>query len=235
MMRGWTLCLVLVGGVLAAAVAGAAPPPFTNPPELASVGGQLTGTLTVAPGDVVVHGKRVTTTLYNGAYMPPLLRVQPGDKSGCSSPTPAARATNIHYHGFAGDAARQAATTSSSTSGPATTFQYDFPIPPDHTPGLYWYHPHLHPDVNPQIAGGLSGGIIIGDILAPFPELAGITERVMLLKDLKIRQGARCSIPTRPVRRSAPSTASSSRGSTSRRASSSSGASGTSARTSSTG
>src|SRR5207244_3008722 len=68
-------------------------------------------------------------------------------------------------------------------------FDYDFQIPADHMAGLYWYHPHLHPMVNREIAGGLSGGIVVGDILAPFPELHGITERVMLLKDLKIRHG----------------------------------------------
>ena len=63
------------------------------------------------------------------------------------------------------------------------------PIPPDHAQGLFWYHPHFHPWVNTQIAGGLSGGLIVGDILSPFPELAGIPERVMLLKDLKVKGG----------------------------------------------
>ena len=35
----------------------------------------------------------------------------------------------------------------------------------------------------------MSSAIIIGDILAPFPELANITERVMILKDLKLDEG----------------------------------------------
>jgi FtsP/CotA-like multicopper oxidase with cupredoxin domain len=56
------------------------------------------------------------------------------------------------------------------------------PIPGDHAQGLFWYHAHFHPRVNTEIAGGLSGGLIIGDILAPLPELAGIPERVMLLE-----------------------------------------------------
>ena len=43
--------------------------------------------------------------------------------------------------------------------------------------------------MNHQIAAGQSGGIIVGNILAPFPELAGITEHVLLLKDTKIRNG----------------------------------------------
>ena len=35
----------------------------------------------------------------------------------------------------------------------------------------------------------MAGGIIIGDVLAPFPSLEGIRERVMLLKDLKTKDG----------------------------------------------
>ena len=54
---------------------------------------------------------------------------------------------------------------------------------------MYWYHPHVHPYVNDTISHGMSSALIIGDILAPFPELEGITERVMILKDLKIAEG----------------------------------------------
>ena len=43
--------------------------------------------------------------------------------------------------------------------------------------------------MNTQIAGGMAGGIIIGDVLALFPSLKGIPERVMLLKDLKTKDG----------------------------------------------
>src|SRR5262249_54804380 len=97
-------------------------------------------------------------------------------------------ATNLHYHGF---------TVTPQEGGddvflsvrPGTAFAYDFPIPADHMSGLYWYHPHLHPMVNREIAGGMSGGVVIGDILAPFPELRGIGERPLLVKDLKIRHG----------------------------------------------
>ena len=189
MMRSSTLCLMILSVVLAAALAGAAPPPFANPPELASVGGQLTGTLTVAPGEVEIAGKRFTTTLYDGAYMPPVLRVQPGDTIRLALANAGGMATNIHYHGLSvtplapGDDVF-------TTVNPGVTYQYDFPIPPEHSSGLFWYHPHVHPDVNPQIAGGMSGGMIIGDVLAPFPQLAGITERVMLLKDMKLRKGS---------------------------------------------
>ena len=64
------------------------------------------------------------------------------------------------------------------------------PIPLTHPSGMFWYHPHVHGFVNNTISDGMAGAMIIGDILAPFPELAGITERVMLLKDMKIKKGA---------------------------------------------
>jgi FtsP/CotA-like multicopper oxidase with cupredoxin domain len=188
-MRCATIGLVMVVGLLGTVRVGAAkPPPFSNPPELASVAGQLTGTLTVAPGEVELAGKQFTTTLFNGAYMPPVLRVQPGDRIRLALANGDVMPTNLHYHGFAvtplapGDDVFL-------TVNPGATFQYDFLLPADHASGLFWYHPHFHPDVNPQIAAGLSGGIVVGDVLAPFPQLAGITERVMLLKDMKLRRG----------------------------------------------
>jgi len=174
--------------LLAGASAGGAATPFSNPPEIVSGGGVLTGTLTAAPGTILVGAKQVTTTVYDGLLMPPLLRVQPGDTVRLQLRNEASFSTNVHYHGF--QVTPQGAGDNVFLDiMPGTTFGYDFEIPPDHPAGLYWYHPHFHPDVNPQIAGGLSGGIIVGDILAPFPELTGITERILLLKDTKIRKG----------------------------------------------
>jgi FtsP/CotA-like multicopper oxidase with cupredoxin domain len=163
-------------------------PLLTDPPVLASVGGVLSGTLTVAPGTVTVAGKRVETTLYDGRYVPPVLRMQPGDRVRLRLVNASADQTNLHYHGF---------TVTPLLGGddafldvrPGASFDYDFQLPAHHAQGLYWYHPHLHTLVNREIAEGLSGGIVVGDVLAPFPALSGITQRLMLLKDLKIRHG----------------------------------------------
>jgi FtsP/CotA-like multicopper oxidase with cupredoxin domain len=140
-----------------------------------------------------VGAKEVSTTVYNGLLMPPLLRVQPGDTVQLQIQNDADFSTNVHYHGFQ--------VTPQGTGDnvflditPNETYQYDFEIPADHPAGLYWYHPHLHPDVNPQIAGGLSGGIIVGDILAPFPKLTGITERILSCSSGASATSARTSI-----------------------------------------
>jgi FtsP/CotA-like multicopper oxidase with cupredoxin domain len=163
--------------------------PFANPPETVSHDGVLDGTLTAEPAEVEVANESVTfVALYNGLYMPPVLRVQPGDVVKLKLRNVGVLPTNVHYHGLnvsplgAGD-------NVFLDIEPGITFQYDMPIPADHPQGLFWYHPHYHPLVNTEIAGGLSGGMIIGNILAPFPELAGIPERVMLFKDLKTDDG----------------------------------------------
>jgi len=179
------LILTIVLGASAAALAAT---PFSNPPEIVSQGGVLGGTLTAAPATVQVGAKAVSTTVYNGLLMPPLLRVQPGDKVRLQLRNDSSSSTNIHYHGF-GVTPQGTGDNVFLNVPTGATYQYDFDIPSDHPQGLYWYHPHFHPDVNPQSAGGMSGGIIVGDILKPFPELAGITERVLLLKDTKIRKG----------------------------------------------
>jgi suppressor of ftsI len=171
-------------------VEGGAPPvPFSNPPIIESAGGILRATLTVAPSEVIVAGKIVKATVYNGLYMPPVLKVQPGETirlrliNGRKSPAP----TNVHYHGLGVSPKGHGDNVFIEVDPGDPPFNYNIPIPEDHPQGLFWYHPHFHPGVNAAIAGGLSGGLIIGNILAPLgDEYQNLTERIMLLKDLKL-------------------------------------------------
>jgi suppressor of ftsI len=163
--------------------------PFSNPPEIASANGLLSATLTVGPAELTVAGQNVTfPALYDGLYTPPVLRVQPGDTIQLLLNNFAQLPTNVHYHGF-NVTPRKGGDNIYISIDQGDSFQYDFPIPKHHRQGLYWYHPHRDPLLNTQIAGGMAGGIIIGDVLAPFPSLKGIPERVMLLKDLKTEGG----------------------------------------------
>ncbi len=197
-----TRALTTTMALLLAATAGAAPVDFSNPPVVSSTNGVLETTLTVAPSQVTVGNKTVTTTVFNGLYMPPVLKVNPGDTIKLHLVDQSDMTVNLHYHGLlvtplgAGD-------NVFLTVDPGTSFDYDFPIPANHPQGLFWYHPHVHPGVNEAIAAGLSGGLVVGDVLAGFPQLAGITERILLLKDLKIRKGKPVvdPDPTGPTRR----------------------------------
>ena len=50
-------------------------------------------------------------------------------------------------------------------------------------PGLYWYHPHIHGFSKAQVLGGASGAIIIEGIERANPEVAGLPERVLIIRD----------------------------------------------------
>lgn len=164
--------------------------PFQNPPAIAASDGVLSVTFTVTPAGLKVAGRNTTfPALYDGAYTPPVLRVNPGDRLRILLNNFGQVATNLHYHGL-NVTPKEGGDNIFVSIGQGDSLQYDFPIPADHRQGLYWYHPHRDPYLNTQIAGGMAGALIIGDILAPFPSLAAIPERLILLKDLKVENGA---------------------------------------------
>jgi suppressor of ftsI len=163
---------------------------FRNPPELASANGALRVTLQVSTGNVMVAGQTVRTTVYNGSYVPPTLRIKPGESLYLELDNRSEETTNEHYHGLNvatginGDAT--IADNIFVAVDPGAKASYRIDIPGTHAPGLYWYHAHHHGRAQRQVMGGLSGGLVIDGLLDPLPELAGIAERVMLLKDIQI-------------------------------------------------
>ena len=187
-------CRVACAGVLALTFSGCGhdgpSETFTQPEEIRSVNGELHTTFTVSDTQVTVAGKSVRTTVYNGAYMPPLLRVKPGDTIYLNLNNQTSEPTNEHYHGLnVSPRINPDATVSDNIliqADPGTQVNYKIQIPATHNPGLYWYHAHLHGLAERQVMGGLSGGLIVEGVLDPFPELKNIRERVMLLKDIQI-------------------------------------------------
>src|SRR5262249_54936201 len=63
-------------------------------------------------------------------------------------------------------------------------YEYRFRIPPNQPSGLYWYHPHPHGFSEAQVLGGASGALIVEGIERANPRLAGLPERVIVLRDL---------------------------------------------------
>jgi FtsP/CotA-like multicopper oxidase with cupredoxin domain len=162
--------------------------PFRNPPEISSRNGTLETTLSVVTTDVDVGGTIVRTEVYNGLYVPPTLRARRGDRILLHLQNRTAETTNLHYHGM---------NVTPLGNGdnvfvhvvPETTFDYRIPISQRHPQGLYYYHPHQYGTTERQIMGGLSGLLIVEGLLDPFPELAGIPELQMALKDTQIVDG----------------------------------------------
>src|SRR6266851_1458096 len=72
--------LAPAAALLRAGAAAAQPQePLVQPPEIRSENGVLTATLTAAPGRVRVGDLGFPGLLYNGSYVPPLLRARLGD------------------------------------------------------------------------------------------------------------------------------------------------------------
>jgi FtsP/CotA-like multicopper oxidase with cupredoxin domain len=94
---------------------------------------------------------------------------------------------NLHFHGLTVPArchGDEVLNTSVQPGDPP--FEYRFRIPADEPPGLYWYHPHIHGFSSPQVLGGASGALIVEGIERAVPQVAGIPERVLVIRDQEL-------------------------------------------------
>jgi FtsP/CotA-like multicopper oxidase with cupredoxin domain len=92
--------------------------------------------------------------------------------------------TNLHFHGLTVPAVcHQDEVLRTSVSPGDGPFEYRFRIPLDEPPGLYWYHPHIHGFSARQVSGGASGALIIEGIEQAIPEVGGLPERVLIIRD----------------------------------------------------
>lgn len=91
--------------------------------------------------------------------------------------------TNLHFHGM--DIAPKCHMDESLYTAVrrGEVFTYDFRIPADEPPGMYWYHPHIHGFNEQQLQAGASGVILVEGIEQVNPELAKMPERVLVLRD----------------------------------------------------
>ncbi len=162
---------------------------FAGPSELRSTEGLLQIDLTAAPGKVQVAGAAATVLGYNGALPGPTLRVRAGDRLTVNLHNQLGDPTNLHVHGLhvspQGNGDNMFVTVD-----PGASFQYEYQLPEDHPPGVYWYHPHHHGFVAEQVFGGLYGAIIVED---PEP-IAVARERVLVISDITLDASGR--IPT---------------------------------------
>jgi FtsP/CotA-like multicopper oxidase with cupredoxin domain len=92
--------------------------------------------------------------------------------------------TNLHFHGLSiPPLCHQDEVLKTSVQPGTAPFEYRIGIPKDQPPGLYWYHPHIHGFSKTQVLGGASGAIIVEGIERRNAELAGLPERVMIIRD----------------------------------------------------
>jgi FtsP/CotA-like multicopper oxidase with cupredoxin domain len=92
--------------------------------------------------------------------------------------------TNLHFHGLTiPSVCHQDEVLKTSIQPGDPAFEYRFRIPENEPPGLYWYHPHIHGFSTPQILGGASGALIVEGLERANPQVAGLPERVFVIRD----------------------------------------------------
>jgi FtsP/CotA-like multicopper oxidase with cupredoxin domain len=153
-------------------------------------------TLRVKPGDLLILRLKneipadETPSSSTGASQAPTIRAakssshpmqMPGD---CAGSEMTAASTNIHFHGLdVPPVCHQDDVLNTMIEPGARPFEYRFRIPADEPPGLYWYHPHVHGFTKAQVLGGASGALIVEGIERANTSLAGMPERVFVIRD----------------------------------------------------
>jgi suppressor of ftsI len=178
-----------------------------QPSEIRSANGVLNATLTAAPGRVQLGDSAFPGLLYNGAYMPPLLRVRLGDTMrirfrNALPDDP----SNLHYHGMSVSPQGNSDNVFVHVH-PGAEFDYEVRVPAAgrQGPGLFWYHPHAHGVVDKQILGGMSGALVVDGSEQLFPMLQDLPERFLLFKHAELGENEIISIngqvdPVVPIR-----------------------------------
>jgi len=168
---------------------------------LRSYNGKLVGpTLRVKPGDTL------NITLNNqldptGKADPEQVCNNPHDMFGGSPLPDKFNCTNLHTHGMhvspSGNADNilvvvppvpytnpDPEKNSSLSSNPR---QIKIEIPKNHTPGTFWYHPHVHGSTGVQVGSGMEGTIIVEDDPAKTPQSilkANANEKIFMLQTI---------------------------------------------------
>lgn len=190
------------------------PPPtitdgFRTPDVRVSTNGVLETTLRASYGPVDLNGQQYSTLNFEGSVPGPTLVVCPGDTlivnfvndlgdtppewlDGAAKehdvPHDQGQVTNLHTHGL------HVSPNGNSDNvfldiKPGETFKYEYQIPEDHPPGMYWYHPHRHGFTELQVYAGLIGIIYVQGGLDELPELADVPTRTLVVHSLQLGDG----------------------------------------------
>lgn len=152
---------------------------FFEPEIFKSDAGFLNVHISAAEQKVEIAGNEVQALTYNKGIPGPTLILRPGDLLKVTLENNLSEATNLHVHGLhvspQGNSDNVFLTIESGDS-----FNYEYQLPDDHPPGVYWYHPHRHGSVADQVFGGLYGAIIVED---PSP-ISVSKERLIIISDI---------------------------------------------------
>ena len=151
---------------------------------VSSKGGEAP-TLRLKPGDLLVLAVK------NEQLVVPPMDIMPGHpraaSGACSGGAMSAASTNVHFHGVTvRPVCHQDDVIHTLIQPGEDPFVYRFRIPANEPPGLYWYHPHVHGMTRAQVLGGASGALVVEGTERANPRLAGLSERVFVIRDQEL-------------------------------------------------
>lgn len=150
-------------------------------------------TLHVLPGD------RIIVNLTNDVPS------APGAPSGtmsnsstqCGAATMTVSSVNMHFHGMNVAPKCHGDEVVHTLVNSGQTFTYTIQIPANEPPGLYWYHPHVHGTSSFSVQHGASGAIIVEGIENIQPAVAGLPQRLLVIRDQQLPSGDAPRAPKR--------------------------------------
>lgn len=198
------------GGMLAAGTAAAALVQTPAIAETAAIGSgpQRDYKLTAKWLHTTLDGTPVKLRAWNGTVPGPLLEARPGDTlhvelhndltnydssewGGNHNVPHDLNSTNLHVHGLEVAPHLFEPLGTSDPLAPMISIppegghkSYDFVIPDDQPPGLFWYHPHKHGSTAVQAVSGMAGAILIRGDIDEVPEIKAAKDHLLVIQDI---------------------------------------------------
>jgi FtsP/CotA-like multicopper oxidase with cupredoxin domain len=165
------------------------------------VGTELPGfvespTLRLTPGDQLILDLKndlpKLTDKEMAAEMPGMDVPPPaGGSPDCQGGKMTESSTNMHFHGLnIPPTCHQDDVINTLIQPGDPPFRFQFTVPPNDPPGLYWYHPHPHGYTTNQVNGGAAGALIIEGMEKLRPEVSGLKERVLVIREQVLNPNA---------------------------------------------
>lgn len=154
------------------------------PTKMSSVNGVLDAVIEAGFAQRTFGGRQYKLVAYNNTIPGPTLEARAGDLVRLRLVNRLDHPTNLHFHGLhispGGTADNSFVRVDSGDS-----FLYEFRIPANHAPGLYWYHPHMHALSNIQTRSGMAGLISIRGDFDMTGDLPGAVEHDIVIQNLE--------------------------------------------------
>ena len=157
--------------------------------------GKESPTLHVRRGDRVIINLKNNLPNPSGVVPP---KIPPGTLGVCGDAFVTLQSVNMHFHGTRLPPTCHSDEVMHTLVSAGSSFKYDFRIPADQPPGLYWYHPHVHGLSNSAVLGGASGALVVEGIDALEPATARLPEQILIVRDQYLTHGIDLNDPNQP-------------------------------------